>query len=212
LVKQIVKSLTYLKTTIMKMLPNLDKYTVILASNSPRRHELLTGLGIDYSIKVLPDIEETYPSSMPAAEIPCHLSRQKAAAYSSEMRKDELIITADTIVSCQGTVLGKPTDIVEAKEMLHFLSGKKHEVITGVSLTTTTFQQTFSATTTVYFDALSDEVIDYYVNNFRPFDKAGAYGIQEWIGYMGIKRIEGSYFNVMGLPVQQLFQVLKEID
>lgn len=190
------------------MLKNLDKYHVVLASNSPRRKELLSGLGIEYEVKTLPGIKETYPDTLQGADIPLYIAREKAAAYRDLMREDELIITADTIVWLEGTVLGKPRDADEAQQMLRRLSGKVHEVITGVCLTTRTFQRAFSAVTQVTFAELDEEEILYYVAHYQPLDKAGAYGIQEWIGFVGVKRIEGSYFNVMGLPVQRLYKEL----
>lgn len=191
------------------MLNNLKKYRLILASGSPRRRELLTGLGLDYEIKLLPDVDETYPDALQGEDIPLYIAREKADAYKSLMQPDELIITADTIVWMDGNVLGKPTDEAHAIEMLRTLSGHTHQVITGVCLTTTTFQRSFSVTTEVTFAPLTDEEIDYYVTRYYPLDKAGAYGIQEWIGFVGVEAIKGSYFNVMGLPVQRLYRELK---
>lgn len=190
------------------MLENLKKYKVILASNSPRRKELLSGLGIQYEVKTLPGIEETYPATLGGEEIPLYLARKKAEAYRSGMQPDELILTADTIVWLDGVVMGKPKDSEEARAMLSSLSGKTHQVITGVCLTAATFQKGFSTVTDVTFDELTEEEIDYYVEKYRPMDKAGSYGIQEWIGFVGVQRIEGSYFNVMGLPVQRLYKEL----
>lgn len=191
------------------MLNNLKKYRLILASGSPRRRELLTGLGLDYEIKLLPDVDEIYPDALQGEDIPLYIAREKADAYKSLMQPDELIITADTIVWMDGNVLGKPTDEAHAIEMLRTLSGHTHQVITGVCLTTTTFQRSFSVTTEVTFAPLTDEEIDYYVTRYYPLDKAGAYGIQEWIGFVGVEAIKGSYFNVMGLPVQRLYRELK---
>lgn len=193
------------------MLKNLDKYRVILASNSPRRKELLSGLDIKYEVKTLPGIEETYPETLKSVEIPLYIAREKAKAYQELMQEEELIITADTIVWVNGTVLGKPRDEKEACEMLRLLSGKVHEVITGVCLTTKTLQKVFSTVTQVTFAELTEEEIHYYVERYRPMDKAGAYGIQEWIGFVAVQRIEGSYFNVMGLPVQRLYQELSKL-
>lgn len=193
------------------MLDNLDKYKVILASNSPRRKELLSGLGIRYEVKTLPGIEEAYPGTLEKEEIPLYIAREKADAYRSLMQPDELIITADTIVWLDGVVMGKPSDEAGARDMLRRLSGRTHQVITGVCLTNVAFQKGFSAVTNVTFAALSEDEIDYYVNRYAPMDKAGAYGIQEWIGFVGVERIEGSYFNVMGLPVQRLYKELKKI-
>lgn len=191
------------------MLKNLDKYQVILASNSPRRRELLSGLDIDYTVRVMDDIDESYPDNLPCADIPCYIARKKAEAYKQQMRQDELIITADTVVCVGDTILGKPKDADDAAAMLRLLSGKTHQVITGVTLLTSEQEKTFSVVSDVTFDDLSDEEIEYYVTKYRPFDKAGAYGIQEWIGYVGVTSLKGSYFNVMGLPVQRLYNELK---
>ena len=181
------------------VLENLQKYKVKLASNSPRRRELLSGLGIDYEIKVLPGIDETYPDTLSGEEIPVYIAR------------DELIITADTIVYIDGEVLGKPEDEEDACRMLRKLSGRTHQVITGVCLTTSAFQKAFASVTEVTFASLSEEEIRYYVSHYRPFDKAGAYGVQEWIGYVGVTGMKGSFYNVMGLPVQRLYQELKAL-
>lgn len=191
------------------MLKNLDKYQVILASNSPRRRELLSGLDIDYTVRVMDDIDESYPDNLLCADIPCYISRKKAEAYKQQMRQDELIITADTVVCVDDMILGKPKDADDAAAMLRLLSGKTHQVITGVTLLTSEQEKTFSVVSDVTFDDLSDEEIEYYVAKYRPFDKAGAYGIQEWIGYVGVTSLKGSYFNVMGLPVQRLYNELK---
>ena len=193
------------------MLENLKKYKVILASNSPRRQELLGGLGIDYEVKTMPDIDESYPEGLSAEVIPVHIARNKANAYRSVMKSDELIITADTIVWLNGVVMGKPKDELDACNMLRKLSGKTHQVVTGVCLTTTDKQTSFSTVTDVTFAELTEEEIQYYVSNYRPMDKAGAYGIQEWIGYIGVRAISGSYFNVVGLPIQRLYTELKNI-
>lgn len=190
------------------MFENLGKYHIILASNSPRRRELLGGLGISFEVKVLPDIEESYPEDLPVAQIAEYIAREKADAYRELMVPDNLIITADTIVVVDDEVMGKPVDAADAQRMLRKLSGKAHQVITGVCLMTTTRKRVFSVTTDVTFKQLSDEEIDYYINTYRPFDKAGAYGIQEWIGYVGVTGLNGSYFNVMGLPVQRIYQEL----
>jgi len=187
------------------MLENLKKYHIILASNSPRRRELLAGLGIDFEVKVLPDIAETYPDELPACQIAEYIAQEKAAAYSALMKPDELVITADTIVVVDGEVMGKPSNAEDARRMLCKLSDKTHQVTTGVCLTTLSRQKHFSVTTDVTFKQLSMEEIDYYVDRYRPFDKAGAYGIQEWIGYVGVTSLNGSYFNVMGLPVQRIY-------
>ena len=190
------------------MLDNLKNYHIILASNSPRRRELLGGLGIDYEVRVLSDIDECYPATLPVADIAEFIAAKKADAYRATMADDELIITADTVVICGNEVMGKPTDEADACRMLRQLSGRVHHVTTGVCLTTSQQQRRFSVTTEVTFKQLSDEEISYYVTCYRPFDKAGAYGIQEWIGYIGCTGLNGSYYNVMGLPVQRIYQEL----
>lgn len=195
----------------MIMLDNLRKYHIILASNSPRRKELLAGLDIDYDVKVIPGIDESYPENLPGEEIPQYISRRKAEAYEQTMQPDDLIITADTIVWSEGKVLGKPRTEQEACDMLKSLSGKTHEVITGVTLMTEKEKRTFAVVSQVTFDTLSEAEIRYYVERYRPMDKAGAYGIQEWIGYVGVSSLSGSYFNVMGLPVQRLYKELKTL-
>lgn len=195
----------------MKPLENIQNYKIVLASNSPRRRELLSGLNLDYTVRVLPDIDESYPDYLKGEEIPMYISREKADAYRNSMNENELIITADTVVYIHGKVLGKPKSLEEAKEMLRKLSGNTHQVITGVSLTTREIQRTFSAVTQVTFDVLTEDEIEFYVEKYRPLDKAGAYGVQEWIGFVGVSQLEGSYFNVMGLPVQRLYQELKKL-
>ena len=184
-------------------------YHIILASNSPRRRELLSGLDIDYEVRTLPDIDESYPSNLQGGDIPLFISKEKADAYKPMLQPDELIITADTIVWLNGEVLGKPHDRDQAMTMLRKLSGHTHEVFTGVTLTSTEKQRSFFAETKVTFAQLSEEEMVHYVDKYPPFDKAGSYGVQEWIGYIGVERIEGSYFNVMGLPVQRLYNELK---
>lgn len=193
------------------MLDNLKKYKVILASNSPRRKELLSGLGLEYEVKVMPGIDETYPDTLPTEEVPVYIAREKAEAYRKSIAEDELIITADTVVCIDGEVLGKPADEAEAHAMLRKLAGRTHLVITGVCLTTAQFQKSFASVTEVTFDKLTDEEISFYVEKYRPFDKAGAYGVQEWIGYVGVTGMNGSFYNVMGLPVQRLYQELKKL-
>lgn len=183
---------------------------ITLASNSPRRRELLAGLGIPFQVRVQNGIDESYPEGLSAEEIPMHISRQKASAYT--LLENELLITADTIVYLEGEVLGKPKDAEEACNMLQKLSGKTHQVVTGVTLRSASFLHSFSCTTHVTFASLSSEEISYYVRNYQPFDKAGAYGIQEWIGYVGVTHLEGSYFNVMGLPIQRLYRELKKLQ
>ena len=186
-------------------------YHIILASNSPRRRELLSGLGLDYEVRTLPGIDESYPDTLQGEEIPVYISSQKASAYLDALKDNELLITADTIVWLDGRVLGKPADEEEARRMLRDLSGKTHQVITGVTLATTTFQKRFASVSQVPFAILTEEEISYYVNHYHPMDKAGSYGVQEWIGFIGVERIEGSYFNVMGLPVQRLYKELKKL-
>jgi septum formation protein len=185
-------------------------YKIILASNSPRRKELLAGIDVDFEVRVIQDIDESFPADLPTREIAEYISRKKAAVYQKRMADDELIITADTIVVLDSEVMGKPHDEADASRMLHELSGRTHQVITGVTLTTTTRQLSFSVETDVTFKTLSDEEINYYVQRYKPFDKAGAYGIQEWIGHIGVTGLQGSYFNVMGLPVQRIYEALRQ--
>lgn len=208
---------------------------LILASNSPRRRQLLAGLDIPFEVRLIEGIDESCPDDIPFDEVPCYLSRLKADAYVLD-DPEEVLITADTVVAVEGRVLGKPHDAEEAKAMLRLLSGREHVVITGVTLRGEPVKRilnsressvesqgfrfgfrsddesfTFSSCSTVFFAGLSDEQIDYYVTQYKPFDKAGAYGVQEWIGYVGVRRIEGSYYNVMGLPVQALSEYLRRI-
>ena len=201
------------------MLEDLKKYSVVLASNSPRRKELLSGLGINFSVKMLPDVDESFPDTLKGEEIPLFIARKKADAYkmlfssvtSNEVEEPLLVITADTIVWLEDEVLGKPANATEARAMLSKLSGKKHQVITGVCLTTASWQKSFAAVSEVQFSSLTEEEMDYYIHNYCPYDKAGAYGVQEWIGFIGVESIQGSYFNVMGLPIQRLYRELKTI-
>lgn len=208
-------------------------YKIILASNSPRRKELLAGLDLPFEVKVIKGIDESYPASLDAYQVAEYISRKKAEAYrplldgtnaSSEDSADAqlLILTADTVVIApteneqndqegKGVILGKPRDAEGAHRMLRMLSGKTHHVVTGVCLTTSQAQRQFSVVTEVTFKPLSDEEIDYYIEHYKPFDKAGAYGIQEWIGYIGCTGLKGSYFNVMGLPVQRIYEELKSL-
>lgn len=193
------------------MLDNLKKYKVILASNSPRRKELLAGLGVDYEVRTLPDVDESYPETLQGADIPLYIAKEKADAYVAMMQPGELMITADTIVWLDGKVLGKPQDKEDALQMLRTMSGRTHEVFTGVCITTTDWQRSFTAQTEVRFATLSEEEIACYVDNFQPMDKAGAYGVQEWIGFIGVENISGSYYNIMGLPVQKLYRELLKV-
>jgi septum formation protein len=193
------------------MLSNLNKYKIVLCSNSPRRKELLKGLGIDFQVRVVDGIDETYDNTLSGDIIAQMISTKKIDVYSATMKSDELLITADTIVYSDNEVLGKPFDRTDAIRMLQKLSGKSHDVITGVSVQTIDNRITFSVITKVTFANISDDEIIYYVDKFKPYDKAGSYGIQEWIGYIGVKMIEGSFFNVMGLPIQKLYSILKTL-
>lgn len=186
------------------------KNRLVLASNSPRRKELLRGLGIDFEVRLIRDIDESFPAALPVSDVAVHISKAKATAYLDTMAENEVVLTADTVVVCDGQILGKPQDAEDARRMLGLLSGKSHEVITGVTLSTLQWQRSFAVTTVVWFKELTADEIGFYVDSYRPFDKAGAYGIQEWIGYIGVQRIEGSYFNVMGLPVQRIYEELKD--
>ena len=188
----------------------LSCWRVILASGSPRRHELLSGLHIPYTIEYNPNIEETIDPSLPPEAIPQSLALQKSLAFPRLLAPDELLITADTLVFCNGIILGKPHSREEAIDMLQLLSGKTHTVCTGVCFRSTRANHSFTASTQVTFALISEEEIFYYVDFYKPYDKAGAYGAQDWIGYMGIERIQGSYYNVMGLPVQMLYRNLED--
>ncbi len=187
----------------------MDNYKIILASNSPRRKELLAGLDIDFQTRIIEGIDESYPHDLPTLKIAEFISKKKADAYIQTMSDDELVITADTVVILGDEVMGKPHDEADAKRMLGELSGQTHQVTTGVTLSTRQRQVSFSVVTNVTFKELSSDEIDYYVHTYKPMDKAGAYGIQEWIGYIGVTALEGSYFNVMGLPVQRIYEALK---
>lgn len=184
-------------------------YKLILASNSPRRRELMAGLDLDFEVRVLPGIDESYPPTLQGGDIPLYISKEKANAYINQLADDELLITADTIVWLDGKVMEKPVDEADACSMLHQLSGHTHQVYTGVCLTTKDKQVAFSCRTDVTFGTLTDDEINTYVQRYKPFDKAGSYGVQEWIGYVAVESIEGSFYNVMGLPVQRLYQSLK---
>ena len=188
----------------------LTDYSIILASNSPRRKERLSGIGVKYEFRMLPDIDESYPETVSADEVAGYLAEKKASAYLPELNDDELLITADTVVLLDSIVIGKPSDEADAIRMLQLLSGKTHKVITGVCLTSKKKQVVFSDTAYVTFGELSREEISYYVSNYKPYDKAGAYGVQEWIGYVAVEKIEGSYFNVMGLPIFKVYKELKQ--
>ena len=192
------------------MFDNLKKYKIVLVSASPRRKELLQNLGLTFKVRTLFGIDEQYPDTLRGEDIPRFISRKKAEAYHSSMADDELLIAADTVVCLDGRTLGKPHDAQEAKDMLHKLSSRFHQVITGVTVMTKDRMENFAVTSQVKFADLTDEEVDYYVDNYLPFDKAGAYGIQEWIGMVAVEELRGSYFNVMGLPVQRLYNVLKK--
>lgn len=193
----------------MSFLQNISKYKIILASNSPRRKELLSGLDINYKIKTIPNVDESYPDSIQKTDVSLYIAKAKAAAYEQLMQDDTLLITADTVVVLNDVVYGKPKTEEEARQMLHQLSENTHIVATGVCITTKEKQCAFKVESEVRFAKLDDEEIDYYVSKYKPLDKAGSYGIQEWIGYVAVEHISGSYFNIMGLPVQRLYQELK---
>ena len=194
------------------ILPNLKQYKIVLCSNSPRRKELLKGLGLNFQTRIIDGIDESYDKSLPGEDIAKMISEKKAESYKATMSSDELIITADTIVYVDGEVLGKPQNKIDAARMLKMISGKCHDVITGVCLLTSNKRISFSVKTKVSFAQITDDEISFYIENYKPYDKAGAYGIQEWIGYVGVSKIQGSYFNVMGLPVQRLYTELKNIE
>lgn len=188
----------------------LSSYKIILASGSPRRQQFFKELNIDFEIR-LKEIEEVYPDHLKAAEITSYLATLKAKAFEGELKDNEILITSDTIVWHNNQALGKPKDAKDAFEMLKSMSDTTHEVITSVGFTTKDRTQVITETTRVTFNKLSDEIIDYYIQNFHPFDKAGAYGIQDWIGHIGVAKIEGSYTNVMGLPTDQVFNYLNSL-
>lgn len=193
------------------MLENLKKYNIVLASKSPRRQELLKGIGVDFTI-LTKDVDESYPSRLPLLEVAPFLSLKKAKAFEdNELPENFMVITADTVVIAENEILGKPKDRDDAFRMLELLSGKTHKVVTGVTVHAKDFTKTFSVISKVAFDNFDNQEIEYYVDNYKPYDKAGAYGIQEWIGYIGVSCVEGSYFNVMGLPTRKLYMVLKNI-
>jgi len=192
----------------MNVLSNLDSYEIVLGSQSPRRNELLKGLNLNFNVEII-DVEENYPKSIVGVDIPMYLAEKKAKAFIPKMKDNTLLITADTIVWHEGKVLGKPVDENDARRMLQTLSGKTHQVITGVCISTLKHKKIFHVISEVRFSRLSPIEIDYYLENYQPYDKAGSYGVQEWIGYVGVEHINGSYFNVMGLPVQRLYNELK---
>lgn len=190
-----------------RLADHLSGYTITLGSRSPRRNELFSGLNLPFVIDVR-EVDESFPSSMNVMEVPEYLAVLKTEPFREDFRQNGLLITADTIVLIDDQVLGKPLDYDHAFEMLNRLSGKRHMVITGVCITSAEKQVTFRDQTDVWFKTLAPEEIDYYLTHYKPYDKAGSYGVQEWIGYVAIEKIEGSYFNVMGLPIQRLYQEL----
>jgi septum formation protein len=194
------------------MIGNIKGYRLVLASNSPRRQELLHEMGYAFDVVVKRGIDESFPTTLSVYDVPEFLAKKKAEAYKDILADGRtLLLTSDTIVVHDGRILGKPGSLDEARCMLKSLSGKTHQVISGVALTTDVWQRSFADVTSVHMRSFTDEVIDYYVDNYKPLDKAGAYGIQEWIGLVGIDSIDGSYHNVMGLPTQRLFDGLRTI-
>ena len=193
----------------MFFIEELKEYDLILASRSPRRRQLLADCGLEFSLAGDYEVVEEYPRDLPVDEVAAFLSRLKSEAYPEPLGGKDILITADTVVIADGRILGKPAGRETALDMLRSLSGRSHSVITGVTLRNGSRSRTFDSRTKVFFKQLSDEEIDYYVDRYRPYDKAGAYGIQEWIGYVAIERIEGSFYNVMGLPVQKLLTGLE---
>ncbi len=190
----------------MKWYPD---YNFILASKSPRRQQLLQSLDLEFTV-LTREVDEIYPEHLSKEEVPVYLAELKANAFQTELKANDLLITADTIVCLREQILGKPESYQDAFNMLKSLSACKHEVITGVCLFSQKKKVSFFSSTDVEFKKLSDEEIDYYIQNYKPYDKAGSYGIQEWIGSIGIRRIEGSFYNVMGLPIQKLYEEIKK--
>ncbi|MDE6791615.1 MAG: Maf family nucleotide pyrophosphatase [Muribaculaceae bacterium] len=193
------------------MLDNLKDYKIFLASKSPRRRELLQLLRVPFTVLTIGGIDESFPDDIPLEEVPQFVSDKKADIYCTHLKDKEIVITADTMVIADDRIMGKPNDAHEAADMLKTLSGKTHRVVTGVTIASRGFKKSFSSITYVTFGSLTDEEIQYYINNYLPFDKAGAYGIQEWIGAVAVSEIRGSYYNVMGLPVHHLFKELLTI-
>lgn len=191
---------------------NINKLHIILASNSPRRRELLQMICDNVEIAASREVEEIYPHDLPAEDVPGFLSKLKADAFRDLAVGDSVVVTADTVVIVGDRILGKPADYAEAKAMLQALSGRAHKVVTGVTITTSAGSETFSETTEVNFRQLTDDEIDHYITRYKPYDKAGAYGIQEWIGCIGIESIRGCYYNVMGLPLHSLYKHLSDCD
>lgn len=194
----------------MQLKEKLKGTKLILASQSPRRRDLMTGCELDFELGENYYVDETFPEDLTATEVPCHIAKTKSASYPKLLEEDEILITADTVVILGEEILGKPKDREEAIEMLSRLSGEKHSVVTGVVIRNKEHTELFSVKTDVWFRKLQLKEIEHYVDNYQPYDKAGAYGIQEWIGYIGIGRIEGSFYNVMGLPIQSLYVNLEK--
>lgn len=194
----------------MLLIDKLKDKKIILASGSPRRRELMSGLGIDYTVDTETRFDEFYPDGLEIRRIPEYLACGKSRAYSRPLGKDDILITADTLVYCQERILGKPKSREEAVEMLRLLQNNKHTVLTGVCIRSLDKEISFTSSSDVYFNKISDEEIDYYIDRYKPFDKAGSYGVQEWIGYIGLLKIEGSFYNIMGLPVQRLYTELEK--
>ncbi|MBN1252589.1 MAG: septum formation protein Maf [Bacteroidales bacterium] len=192
------------------MLNNLANKKILLASQSPRRHELLKGIDIEFDIIAAGGIDEIFPENIPINDVPIFLAKEKAKAFANFIQENTILITADTIVKCKNNILNKPKDRNDAINMLKKLSGKKHKVITGVCISSINKNKCFKATSKVYFNKLTDREIEYYIDKYKPFDKAGSYGIQEWIGFIAIKKIKGSFYNVMGLPIQKLYKELQK--
>lgn len=190
------------------MLDNLKKYSIILGSNSPRRKTLLEGLDIEFEVRTMPDIDENYPPTMAPEDVPLYIAGNKAAAFRPGMKDNDMLITADTVVVVDSLIVGKPKNKEDAVRILNLLSGRQHKVITGVHIITKEKSTGFSVISDVSFAKLQPEEIDYYLDKYAPYDKAGSYGIQEWIGYIGVEGINGSFYNVMGLPVQRLYREL----
>lgn len=212
-VEEIARNVNFVEKFLILMDKNnfLGEKHVLLASASPRRRELLSQLNVEVVQAPLKKVDENYPASLDVEEVAAFISRKKAHAYLGELGPDDILVTADTVVINRGEVMGKPADAREAEQMLRRLSGRTHKVITGVTVATDRTQTTFSEMTEVEFAELTDEEIAFYVENYRPLDKAGAYGIQEWIGYIGVTGIRGDYYNVMGLPLHALYRTLKKL-
>ena len=194
------------------MRKGLLDWKILLASQSPRRRDLIQKLNLPVEIVQIPETDESFPEEMDSFNVPVFLSKKKALEFKGSLKKNEVLLTADTIVLCKNKIINKPKDRMEAIDMLTGLAGNKHTVITGVCLKLKNMERTFYSTTEVYFSHLSEEEIIYYVDKYKPYDKAGAYGIQEWIGYIGVEKIEGSFFNVMGLPLHRLYEELKRLE